>query len=81
VALVVTPSSFALYIDGQSNAKGAASAHSDLKGFHLMDARALTGVLDEVRVSNVARSADWVALEWRSARPGFMSVGEAQTLH
>ncbi len=82
VALVVDASSYNLFIDGVSASSASVSAHADLKGFHLIDARALSGILDEVRVSNIARAHfEWLSLEVRSARAGFMTIGQAQTLH
>jgi hypothetical protein len=36
----------------------------------LMGKRNWDGILDEVRVSNVARSADWIKLDYESQKEG-----------
>jgi hypothetical protein len=38
------------------------------------------GVIDEARVSDTARSADWVAAQYESMSDGFVSYGEEQNL-
>ena len=81
IALVVTNTTYQAFVDGQSVATGTTESFGDLHGFNLIDGRALNGVLDEVRISNVARSADWLAFEERSMKSDFMEVtGKVMTL-
>ena len=47
----------------------------------LMGKRNWDGILDEVRVSNVARSADWIKLDFESQKEGakLVSYGPVMT--
>ena len=42
--------------------------------------RHVEGQLDEVRIADVARSADWVAAQYASMTDTFVSYGAAQTV-
>jgi Concanavalin A-like lectin/glucanases superfamily len=76
-----------LYVDGElaaSNTTGPPSAQSSGTthfefgaGKGVVDAYFLNGLLDEARLSNIARSADWIRTEYRNqSAPGtYISVG------
>lgn len=81
-----------LYIDGVQKATHAAGGYTlatnDLwsigqmwVGLSSSPARFLVGTLDEVRVSDVARSAAWVKACWDMVKPGstFLSYGAVQS--
>jgi len=81
VALVARKDRLDLYLDGQP-AGGAAISLAPMTPALFVggaDTRpGLAGLLDEVQVSNKARSADWVKLSFRSQSPDFQVLSFGQ---
>ncbi len=80
IALVVRGTTAAVYVDGQPTLSLTVAAHGTFTGFSLADAFAVNGVVDEVRLSRVARSQEQLAFHVTSARADFISLGAAETL-
>lgn len=85
IQLTRSGSSFTLYVDGVQVATGTGAANFTSDSFTLGAANAngaatqhYIGSLDEARVSNAVRSADWIATEYANqSSPGtFYAVGE-----
>jgi hypothetical protein len=72
-----------IYINGVQNASNATPSSMSANGIHYTlgaaatGAYRLNGALDEVRISNVVRSADWIATEYnnQSSPSTFYAVG------
>ena len=79
-ALVVQGNEARLYVDGQLALTLAAQSHGTVGGFSLADAFAVNGVVDEVRLSRVARSQAKLAFQVVSARSDFVALGAPETL-
>jgi hypothetical protein len=83
LAGVMDDATLRLYINGQEAANGALGEDIGSSDAHMMVgnrgdlAWPVYGDIDEVRISNVARSADWIAAEYKTqSAPGeFYSVG------
>ncbi|QJD30266.1 DUF2341 domain-containing protein [Methylococcus geothermalis] len=81
VAFVLRPDKLELYLNGESVAQVAAVPSAMNPSIVLGGAAAggfLTGLLDEVQVSNTARSAEWIKLSARSQSQDFSVVSFGQ---
>ncbi len=77
--------SMRIFIDGRlmkevSDAGAIDSNDVDLVAGVSNDQYHLDGLLDELRVSSVARPADWIALQWGVVSGGWVTVGDEQAL-
>lgn len=80
IAYAVTPTGYRIFLDGKVAREGSfagaplfmqAGASVNLgNSFDGTDQEHLDGVLDEVRISGRARSADWIRLEYENQREG-----------
>lgn len=73
--------SFALYLNGIEEARWQepnliAASDDDLRIAHqsLSEVRCLDGIIDEVRVSNTARSADWIRAQYLSQSGAYVTM-------
>ncbi|QXP87172.1 DUF2341 domain-containing protein [Methylococcus capsulatus] len=81
VALVLRPDKLELYLNGEPAAQAAAAPSAMNPSISLGGAATggfLTGLLDEVQVSNTARSAEWIKLSARSQSQDFSVVSFGQ---
>ncbi len=74
-------STFVLFLDGLEEARWqepnlTAPSVDDVRIGHqsLAEGRYLNGVIDEVRVSNIARSSDWIRAQYLSQSGAFVSI-------
>jgi biopolymer transport protein ExbB len=76
VAVVLGGGKLLLFVDGVAAGEGPATA-VDMAGEAVLGA-GFTGEIDEVQVSSVARSADWVKAAWASqgAEPLLLAFGQ-----
>jgi hypothetical protein len=70
----------AFYKDGVSDGTGTFSSGLSTRNANRTFGDSLSGILDEIRISNTARSADWITTEYnnQSATSTFYTMG-AQT--
>lgn len=80
VALVVQGTNATFYVDGLGKFVLPVAGHGDMTGLSLADAFAVNGVIDEVRLSAVARAPAVLALQVASARNDFIGVGALERL-
>ncbi|HSI03784.1 MAG TPA: DUF2341 domain-containing protein [Myxococcota bacterium] len=80
VAMVVQGTTATIYVGGDFAFSLTAASHGELSGLSLADAFAVNGVVDEVRLSRVARSQAQLAFQVTSARSDFVSLGAPETL-
>lgn len=74
LALVARADTLQLYLDGQRVAEAAIVLESLLPTLQLGAADSglhLTGWLDEVQIAKIARSPDWIKLQYRSQSPDY----------
>jgi len=90
VAATYDNSNIRLYVDGTEVKSGAQTAPLvadtsaliiGIETYHAPDTNAFSGPIDEVRISDTARSADWLLTSYnnQSSPSGFYSVGSEQT--
>jgi hypothetical protein len=87
IAVTLSGSTVAHYLDGSNNGSGTGTATpgdggtAAIIGSRTDHATMFKGDMDEVRVSNIARSADWIATEYnnQSSPSTFYTVGAAVT--
>lgn len=62
--------------EGWQEANLTAPSVDDVRIGHqsLAEGRYLNGVIDEVRVSNIARSSDWIRAQYLSQSGAFVSI-------
>ena len=79
LSVVLTTDKLTLYVDGVPVAVAAIHAAAFNPVIHLGDN--LVGLLDEVQIAGVARSADWLKLTFRSQSPDFtvLSFGQDES--
>jgi len=89
VAATYDNSNIRLYVDGTEAKSGAQTAPLvadtgafiiGIETYQVTDTNAFSGTVDEVRISDTARSADWLLTSYnnQSSPSGFYSVGSAQ---
>jgi biopolymer transport protein ExbB len=76
IVLVAKPDKLELFVDGLS----AGSSPLSLMGLAptITLGGNFTGLLDEVQIASIARSADWIKLSFRSQSPDFSVLGFGQ---
>jgi biopolymer transport protein ExbB len=76
IVLVAKPDKLELFVDGLS----AGSSPLSLTGLAptITLGGNFTGLLDEVQIASIARSADWIKLSFRSQSPDFSVLGFGQ---
>ncbi len=86
VAAGTNAGAFRLFLNGDVIATGSATANNNLTGVNLAreftSGRYFNGRLDEVRISNVARSTNWLWATWRNlaSHDTFNSYGPAELI-
>src|SRR5205814_3300581 len=77
---VVNGASSAIYVDGQAAGTGTVTAGTSASNANIgmaSSANWLNGYLDELRISNIARSAAWITTEFnnQNSPSGFVQWG------
>lgn len=78
IAMSRVGSNFVLYVNGEQDVVGVSSDAGSTASFNLSRNFALNGLLDEIRISNVARSASWIAAEYHAGENAFSVYKEEE---